>query len=153
MLKFVIIAHIVFIEVQKMKSLSIRAPYAMLIADGTKTIEWRSWSTNYRGKLLICSSAHNPASWGNALITGHAICTVDLINCVPFSKSHLLNAYLDKMPEPAGYAWILGNLQIIKPIKIKGKLKLFNVDDKLITPIDVNSDDLIDYWQSLNLIS
>lgn len=36
-----------------MKALSVRNPYAALIVAGIKTIENRSWSTRYRGPLLI----------------------------------------------------------------------------------------------------
>lgn len=35
------------------RSLSLRQPWASLIANGTKTIETRGWSTKYRGPLLI----------------------------------------------------------------------------------------------------
>lgn len=36
-----------------MKALTIRQPWASLIAAGVKTIETRSWSTKYRGPLAI----------------------------------------------------------------------------------------------------
>jgi activating signal cointegrator 1 len=36
-----------------MKALSLTQPWAILIAEGTKTIETRSWPTRYRGPLLI----------------------------------------------------------------------------------------------------
>lgn len=36
-----------------MKCLSVRQPYAALIASGLKTIENRDWTTGYRGLLLI----------------------------------------------------------------------------------------------------
>ena len=40
-----------------MKTLSIRQPFASLICRGIKTIENRSWNTQYRGKLLIHASS------------------------------------------------------------------------------------------------
>jgi hypothetical protein len=39
-----------------MKTLSIKTPYAYLIAYGVKTIENRTWKTKYRGKILIHAS-------------------------------------------------------------------------------------------------
>jgi hypothetical protein len=39
------------------KALTIRQPWASLIAMGVKTIETRSWSTNYRGPLAIHAGA------------------------------------------------------------------------------------------------
>lgn len=43
-----------------MKTLTIRQPWASLIAAGVKTIETRSWSTRYRGPLAIHAGAHHP---------------------------------------------------------------------------------------------
>jgi ASCH domain len=39
-----------------LKCLSLRQPYAELVAAGRKTIETRKWNTNFRGKFLIHSS-------------------------------------------------------------------------------------------------
>jgi hypothetical protein len=38
-----------------MKAISVWEPWASLIRTRAKTIETRSWSVNYRGKLLICA--------------------------------------------------------------------------------------------------
>ena len=35
------------------KTLTIREPWASLIVNGYKEYEFRSWKTNYRGKILI----------------------------------------------------------------------------------------------------
>ena len=40
-----------------MKTLTIKQPWASLIIDGYKKYEFRSWKTNYRGKLLIHAGA------------------------------------------------------------------------------------------------
>ena len=39
-----------------MKTLSIRQPYATLVCAGVKRVENRSWTTDYRGRLLIHAS-------------------------------------------------------------------------------------------------
>ena len=39
-----------------MKVLTIREPWASLIINGYKKYEFRSWKTNYRGKILIHTS-------------------------------------------------------------------------------------------------
>jgi len=49
---------------KEMKVLSIRNPWAYLIAYGVKNIENRSWNTKYRGPLLIHSSGP-PHTWVN----------------------------------------------------------------------------------------
>lgn len=43
-----------------MKALTIRQPWASLIAAGVKTIETRSWSTEYRGPLAIHAGKAKP---------------------------------------------------------------------------------------------
>lgn len=43
-----------------MRALTIRQPWASLIAAGVKTLETRSWSTRYRGPLLIHAGKHRP---------------------------------------------------------------------------------------------
>lgn len=39
-----------------MKALSIRQPWAWEIGQGIKVVEFRSWSTNYRGRFLVHTS-------------------------------------------------------------------------------------------------
>jgi len=51
-----------------MKALTIRQPWASLVATGVKTIETRSWSTKYRGPLAIHAgkvgaSFHSQPEW------------------------------------------------------------------------------------------
>lgn len=59
----------------KMKAISIQQPYAHWILLGEKEYEYRTWSTDHRGDLLICSSA-NPKIEGT--ISGHALCIVNV---------------------------------------------------------------------------
>jgi hypothetical protein len=40
-----------------MKVLTLKQPWATLVANGLKEYEFRSWKTNYRGKLLIHAGA------------------------------------------------------------------------------------------------
>ncbi|CCQ65412.1 hypothetical protein CWATWH0402_4143 [Crocosphaera watsonii WH 0402] len=46
--------------ITKIKAISLHQPYASLIAMGLKKFETRSWSTNYRGKLVICAAKKIP---------------------------------------------------------------------------------------------
>jgi hypothetical protein len=41
---------------ESLRALSVRLPWAALIAHGYKSIEVRSWPTDVRGALAICSS-------------------------------------------------------------------------------------------------
>ena len=44
-----------------MKTLSVKQPFASLICGGVKTVENRTWTTDYRGRLLIHASGDNLA--------------------------------------------------------------------------------------------
>lgn len=50
-----------------MKTLSIKQPWASLIAHGIKDIENRTWSTNYRGRIYIHASASQPKGFSSIL--------------------------------------------------------------------------------------
>ena len=112
-----------------MKALSVKPLWATAILQEVKRIEWRSWSTDYRGPLLICASS---GPWYAGSICKHALCVVDLVDVVPFEEEHLYWAIVDEMPEKPGYAWLLGEPAFIVPFEVKGKLHLFDVDDSLV---------------------
>lgn len=112
-----------------MKALSIYPQYAQQIAVGFKTIECRSWRTNYRGDILVCSSAKK----GPGMIPGHALAVVTLADIVPFEHKHLYDARMSNSDYSSGlYAWILENPRLIKPFPVKGKLHLWECDHEII---------------------
>lgn len=110
------------------KALSILPEFAADIFDGFKTIEWRSWKTDYRGDLLICASSRKL----KGCISGYALCMVTLKDIVPFTRKHLNGALMDFVPNPPGYAWILDNVRLVKPFPYKGKLHIYDVDASLV---------------------
>lgn len=97
-----------------MKALSIHPEYAAEILEGVKTEEYRTWSTNYRGDLLICSTAKKTPG----CISGHAICIVELTDI--------------EQLEDGTYAWQLTNIRWIKPFPVRGQQRLYTVDDRRI---------------------
>lgn len=50
-----------------MKAISIKQPWASLIAHGIKDIENRTWKTNFRGRIYIHSSAKQAGSYDELL--------------------------------------------------------------------------------------
>lgn len=127
--------------VKTVKAISILPEYAADIFDGLKTIEWRSWKTDYRGDLLICASSRKL----KGCISGYALCMVELFDVVPFTRKHLNGALMDNVPDPAGYAWLLKNVRLIKPFPHKGKLHLYDVDASLVevlSPIHTKEADI-----------
>lgn len=128
-----------------MKVLSIRQPWAWLIAIGCKTIENRTWSRNYRGRILIHASqakAEQLDGWQeNAMrkyCQAHNIPIPDfdslpksaIIGSVEVSDIQFHEAYNDPFAEDFQYHWFLENPRLFENpiIGVKGKLFLWNYD-------------------------
>ena len=102
----------------QMKSITIRQPYAQLIADGRKKIEYRSWPCKHRGDLAIHAGlavdldecqrlAPNPES----LPKGMIVAIVEMVGC---------------KKQRDGYGWQLRNVRKIRPVAARGRLGLWN---------------------------
>lgn len=133
-----------------MKAISVRQPYAYGIETGIKTVEVRSWRTDYRGDLLICSSRQwalvpslDPNELNPALFPqGVSICVVTLKDVVLLTKELLPYAGVDEMPETDRplYGWLLENPRPVYHVDVRGKLHLFDVDDSLIEYIELKKE-------------
>ena len=120
-----------------MKALSVHPVYAMCIVTGQKTVECRSWTTSYRGDILICSTAKKE----KGTIPGHALGVVTLQDIVPFQRKHLKGAMMDEY-YPEDYAWILTNPRVIKPFPVKGKLSLWTCEHEIeYLPVPKNEEE------------
>ncbi len=109
------------------KALSVRQPYASLIAQGDKTIETRIWSTKYRGPLLIVASKSPKIE---ELPVGVALALVELLDCRPMVESDQEAACCDIYPRAV--SWVLKDentktLRRVKPFAVKGLLGLYDV--------------------------
>ena len=122
-----------------MKALSVRNPWAHEILCGVKEYEFRTWRTDYRGDLLICSSA---APKIKNTICGHALIVVRLNDVIEVTPKNYREFGLDKKPDGKLYAWQLTNGRVIKPFAVKGKLNFFEVDDSKIEIIDKGDDSM-----------
>lgn len=138
-----------------MKALSIKQPYASLIAHGVKNIENRTWKTKFRGKIYIHASAKGVSDFQFSLdqtialndiytedfeFTKSAIIgEVDIIDCVINHESiwaehikpddQLLKDVLGRDPKPI-YNWVLANAVLYdEPIlNVKGRLSLWEFE-------------------------
>ena len=110
-----------------MKAISVRQPWASMIAQGNKTIETRTWQTRYRGDLLIVSSKR-PIFPG--LPSGKALCLAQLYDCRPMMAEDEPAARCKSYP--GAWAWKLRNIRPVEPFAVRGTLGLYEVDDSLI---------------------
>ena len=127
-----------------MKTLTIKNPWATLIIEGHKQYEFRSWKTNYRGKILIHTSKKEDKEdikrfeslnlkYINSAIIGEATLT----DCILVDKEFDENLRKEN-PLVYGnehynktYAWKLENIKKYdKPIFASGHLGLWNYEEK-----------------------
>lgn len=129
-----------------MKVLSIKEPFASLIKNNIKHIETRSWKTNYRGELYIHASLTRLTKFDDRLELldlirdmdincGYIICKCKLVDCVYMDEDFISKVKKNKREYICGhydvgrYAWILDDVKVLdKPIKVKGKLGIWNYD-------------------------
>lgn len=108
-----------------MKALSIRQPWCHYILSEGKDIENRTWSTSYRGDILIhASGGVDKAQQSNVtrlnLPKGGIVGIVEIADCVDQSDSSWFQG-------PFGF--VLKNPRPLPFIKCKGALNLFNPSD------------------------
>lgn len=134
MYKIYLYLFYIFMEVF-MKALALHPFYAAMVAVGEKKIEYRSWNTNYRGDLLICSTLKKDLP---VFPRGHALAIVTIDKTVQTKK---------------GWSWHLKNVRPIIPIPVKCQQRIFDID---VNVKELKIDDklfLFDFWESTGLVS
>lgn len=127
----------------EMKALSILQPWAELIVAGHKPVENRTWSTSYRGPLVIhagkrhCKSSHMAALLAcdaadlddtviMSLLDAPKGGIVGVVDLVDITRSHESVFAADNY-----YHWVLSNPRRLSFMPFKGRLGLFDVE---VTP-------------------
>ncbi len=128
-----------------MKVLSVKEPFATLLANGIKKIETRSWSTKYRGIIYIHASLkiekYKNTEFNNLIknmsfMPGYILCKANLVDCIYMNeefinkiKENNYTEYLCGDYQEGRYGWVLENVEVIEPIKAKGKLGIWNFEE------------------------
>ena len=125
-----------------MKVLTIKQPWASLIVDNYKKYEFRSWKTNYRGKILIHAGLSIETKQLNKIkdynleyIKGAIIGEAQIVDCIlvddQFDKElRKINPIVYGNDHIGNYAWQLENIKKYdEPIYVKGKLGLWNYEE------------------------
>lgn len=121
-----------------MKSLSVRQPWAWLIANGYKTIETRTKNTHFRGDLLISASKakmtkavekeffNKYPQAKDDIEYGKAVCIVRLWDCMEMVADHQKAACCPLYDRAK--SWFLTDVRKIEPFPVHGQLNLFGVE-------------------------
>jgi hypothetical protein len=127
-----------------MKVITIKQPYATLIAEGLKEYEFRTWKTKYRGDILIHAGKgidkkamkkyeHLNLDYPSGCI----IAKVTITDCVYIDdrmrkiledKNPLVYSNIIQNKEWKGYGFKLENVEKIEKIEVNGKLSLWDYD-------------------------
>lgn len=127
-----------------MKVITIKQPFATLIAEGLKEYEFRTWKTKYRGDILIHAGKgidkkamkkfeHLNLEYPSGCI----VAKVTITDCVTIDdnarkilkeKNQLAYSNVIKHTEWNGYGFKLENVEKIEPIPVNGKLSLWDYD-------------------------
>ncbi len=129
-----------------MKVITIKQPFATLIAEGIKEYEFRTWRTKYRGEILIHAgkgvnqkAMEKFKDYHFDYPSGAIIAKVTLRDCVEIDdnmrkilqeKNPLVYKRVISDTEWKGYGFQLENVSKIEPIPINGKLGLWDYDLK-----------------------
>ncbi len=129
-----------------MKVISIKQPFATLIAVGLKEYEFRTWKTKYRGDILIHASKSidkealekfkklnleypTGCILAKGVITDCVYIDKDMKNMLN-KKNSLVYSGVCQDEEFEGYGFKIENIEKIEPIYVNGMLGLWNYDYK-----------------------
>jgi hypothetical protein len=136
-----------------MKALSLKQPWANLVAKGLKTIEIRTWNTKFRGKFLIHASKNIDKKYVGGQVgyepLGSIIAIATLKDVVKYEdynefnkdRNRHRNWIVNKDDMPL-YGFILDDIKAIKPIPYKGMLNFFETG---LTTWDIRTLSSIEY--------
>ena len=131
-----------------MKAITIKQPWATLIAEGYKEYEFRTWKTKYRGEVLI----HAGKSMDKKAMeifkhlnlkypVGQIIAKASITNCFKVDDklreelkkkdSIVYNGVINRVSNNCDeYGFKLESVKKIEPIEVNGKLGLWDYDYK-----------------------
>lgn len=122
-------------------ALSVKQPWAYLVTTGQKTIELRTWATNFRGLLVIHASRtiDEPALryfdlQDSALTTGHLIGAVMLLDVREMSADDLRqNRWNHRVVGPFNSSlfgfFLRAEYVFSEPVPIRGQISIFQIED------------------------
>lgn len=130
--------------VPEVRILSIRQPYVWAILAGHKRVENRSWSTPYRGPVLLHASLRldqEGAHWMQAdmrlrvpaeLPVGGVIGVCTLVDVIEEDKGRRFGPWFC-----GPYGWVLRDpVALREPVGLAGKLKLWKASPEVIAAVN-----------------
>ena len=134
------------------RALTLHQPYASLIADGRERYAGKSWSTEYRGRLLIHSAKKRPNYLDfqhfnycrDELQLGAILCIAELTDCIQVTADFISTLSHDEtmagFHELSCYAWKFESIKPVAPIKCNGRRGLWIPDNLILRSLFSQND-------------
>ncbi len=125
----------------KIRVITLKQPWASLVANGLKTYEFRNMNYSYRGKILIHAgkgfdkdAMERVKDYNLDYPTAKILAEVEIADCIKIDNN--FNEMINKLNSPVygnkkrtGYAWKLENINKINIDKtINGKQGIWYID-------------------------
>lgn len=141
----------------RFQGLSVKQPYADLLTEAVavldngeyvadKTIEVRTRNTNYRGDVLVCSSAKPVDPWGRhpAGVTCGLVELYDVKPVEEFTPEDWAATCIPEKQRPrTGFGWLMRNPRRVVEMPVKGRLGFY--------PVVVPKGDITEYPRQMAL--
>ena len=124
-----------------MRVITLKQPWASLVANGLKIYEFRNMNYSYRGKILIHAgkgidkdAMDRVKEYGLDYPQSRIIAEVEIVDCIKVDKE--FNEMINKLKSPVygtkdrtGYAWKLDNIKKLDiNMSINGKQGIWYID-------------------------
>ena len=141
-----------------MKVITLRQPWASLVAKGYKKYETRSWKTHHRGDLVIHAAMidmpmpqrirMNLAAMGghffndnpHPLPLGTIVAVVEIVSCEIMDRDMIAsmdgNEKVFGEWQPLRWAWKLENVRVVKPYYIRGRQGLWSLSKEHVDKLE-----------------
>ncbi len=133
-------------------ALSLKQPWAALLAAGRKTIEVRKWPTPVRGTVVIhASKVPDPRPYGWSLVPrelteaaqllGGVVGVGELLECRAYRNPDVFGAdkalHLNDLDwyQTGLYGFVFSNLRAVPYVRFSGWMRFFEVPDEVVTPL------------------
>jgi hypothetical protein len=109
---------------RSMRMLTIPQPHAELIRRGRQVIENRTWSTSYRGPLVIHAGLSRDSVTDDdereypEMAFGAAVAIADLAECIRLED--MTQVWRDRHDALGPWCWLLRHVRPMTPVPVKG---------------------------------
>jgi len=121
----------------RLRALTIRQPWAALIAHDDKRVENRTWGTGWRGQLLIhAAKTADPIERHSDPVTGGEVRSA-IVATATLTDCHVCDGGCSLWAEPGRFHWVLADVHALAvPVPCRGALGLWRPGPVVAAAVD-----------------